>query len=238
MKIKLLTRILFATFVLFSVSCSNKQNGDSESTKDSTAVKDSIVNATSKESAIPNAKKYEIKSGIVNYISEVFGVQSYQTLYFDDFGSVESNETVTIRKIMGTTVKTVSVSLTKNGYKYDYDIEVESNKDSDIKKEIKKSKYTALSSADMSHLDTTWTPEMKKQYQYKKEGTENIAGVNGSKFSMTAGKSKITVVTYKKVMLKSIMDKVTVTAQKFEENAKIPAQLFELPAGYTVVEVK
>jgi len=80
--------------------------------------------------------------------------------------------------------------------------------------------------------------EMKKQYEYKDEGTESIAGVTGNKFSMKMGKTKMTGVLYKKVMLKTEMEMITIVADKFEENASVPAEKFELPKDYTIVETK
>jgi hypothetical protein len=39
-------------------------------------------------------------------------------------------------------------------------------------------------------------------------------------------------------MLKTQMKIMTMTADKFEENASIPADKFELPKDYTIVEMK
>ena len=50
------------------------------------------------------------------------------------------------------------------------------------------------------------------------------------------GKTKMSGTLYKKIMLKTVMEMMTITATKFEENVSIPADKFELPKDYTIVE--
>jgi len=183
-------------------------------------------------------KKYDIKSGIVTYATKAMGMQGTQILYFDDYGKKELRETVTEIEMPGMKTRKVTADLTKDGYRYEYEIENISNKENKLKKEIRKSKVLSIATSSMSAMASAMTEEMKKQYEYKDEGTETIAGVTGTKYSMKMGKGKMTGVIYKKVMLKTVMDMVDITAEKFEENASIPEEKFELPKDYTIIEAQ
>ena len=218
---------------LFSASCSNKAGSGSTSATDSTS-----ATKTTEQTSGTSTKKYDIKSAIVSYSTETMGMKNSQMLYFDDFGAKERLETITEIEMMGVKSRTVTVSITKDGYKYDYELENTTNKGNIAKKEIKKRKAIISPSADMGNMATTMTDEMKKQYEYKEEGTETVAGVTGKKFSMMIGKTKFTGVIYKKIPVKTEMEMVKIIAQKFEENASIPSDKFELPKDYTIVEVQ
>jgi hypothetical protein len=230
MKFKLLSSVIIVSFIMFFVSCTNK-SGDQ-----STSAADSVVSESTNISSAPAVKKYDIKSGIVTYVTEVMGMKNSQTLYFDDYGATELQQTVTSIEMMGIKSRTVSVSLTKDGFKYDYELENMTNNENKLVKEIKKSIVNYVPSADMGKMAATMTDEMKKKYEYKEEGSETIAGKSGTKFSMKVGSSKITGVIYKKVMLKTEMEMMTMKAEKFEENATIPSGTFELPKDYKIVE--
>jgi len=234
MKFNLLTTSVIASFVLFSASCSNKSGSESNST-DSTSTESTV---TAEQGPISDAKKYDIKSAIVTYSSEVMGMKNSQMLYFDDYGAKERTEAIMEMEMMGIKSRTVTVSLTKDGYKYDYELENMTNNENKLKKEIKKSKAIVNASADMSKMAATMSDDMKKQYEYKEEGTETVAGVTGTKFSMKIGKAKFTGVLYKKVMIKTDMEMMKIIAQKFEENVSVPSDKFELPKDYTIIEVQ
>jgi hypothetical protein len=233
MKFNLLSSLLIAASVLFSMSCSNKAGNESGGT-DSTSVK----STTSESTTGTSTKKYEIKSAIVTYTAEVMGMKTSQMLYFDDYGAKERQETITEMEMMGVKTRSVNVSLTKDGYKYDFETENVTNNENKLKKEIKKSKVMVSASSDMSKMAAEMSDQMKKEYEYKEEGTETVAGVTGTKFSMKIGKAKFTGVLYKKVMIKTEMDMMKITAQKFEENASVPADKFEYPKDYKIIELQ
>jgi len=215
-----------------SISCSNKTGVRSTLSKDSTKVE------TINQPSLSTAKKYDIKSGIVTYVSETMGIKGSQKLYFDDYGAKELHETITELEMLGTKSRKVTVNLTRDGYQYEYELENIVNKENKVKKEIRKRKVMSMASSDMSGTASAMSEEIKKQYDYKEEGTEIIAGVVGTKYSMKMGKTKFAGVIYKKVMLKTVMEMVTITAEKFEENAAIPADKFDLPKDYTIIEVQ
>jgi hypothetical protein len=229
MTLKKITWFCFAAFVVLAMSCSNSASKTSESDSTKTA-------ANTNESSNTASKKYDIKSGIVTYKASVMGIENTQTLYFDDYGAKEMKESITEMSIMGIKTRKVDVSLEKEGYRYEYELENMTNNENKLTKEIKKTKIYSAGSSDMAAMATTLSDEMKKKYEYKEEGTEAVAGVTGTKVSMKMGKTAITAVMYKKVMLKTVMEMIKITATKFEENVAIPADKFELPKDYTIIE--
>jgi len=231
MKMKILSCAIITAFVMFSISCSNNQGTKQTGTKDTVQ-----TTASNNQPEVKAPKKYDIKSGIVTYKTSVMGMDNSMTLYFDDYGAKEMRETVTELKMMGTVSRKVTISLEKDGFRYNYDLENTVNKENKTSKEIKKSKVYSSGSGDMGSMASTMTAEVKKQYDYKDEGTETVAGVTGTKFSMKMGKTKMSGTLYKKIMLKTVMEMMTITATKFEENVSIPADKFELPKDYTIVE--
>ncbi len=234
------TFFLLASFTgLFFVSCSNNDKGNSEAT-DSTKTETTQVPA---EDAKPEGARYGIKSGIVTYEPyEMMGMKMTQTTYFDDYGKKETQEVLTEGEMMGMKTKSHTMNILADGYSISYELENIVNGKDQTKKVARKTKISgAMGNMDMSAL----TDEMKKKYDYKEEGTETVAGVEGTKFSMTFDKEKantrIIGVTYKNIMLKSEANiagmKISLVASKFDENADVPAAKFEIPEGYKVEEV-
>jgi len=60
--------------------------------------------------------KYEIKSGIIEYISTMSGSEAKQTLFFDNYGKEESTETI----INIGDLEITTVSLVKDDFVYSY----------------------------------------------------------------------------------------------------------------------
>jgi len=234
MKFKMLSSFIAAFFIIFSVSCSNEPKNGSGSLQDSISSQDSNTTGNSKIKRSKTTKKYDIKSGIVHYAIKMEGSKIKQTLYFDDFGTKELTETITETAIKGTKSKMINIHLIKDGFEYDYILENPIVKDSSVKREIRKSKLVGNVSFDMSSNVYNLDDKMKKAVGFKEEGTETVAGFKGTKFSMGMTDSKLTYVTYNKVMLKQVQNKMTLEAEKFEENATIPADKFELPKDYTI----
>ena len=204
---------------------------------------DSLKSGSSTESAPSSTpKRYELQSGIVYYEPMVImGIKSVSTLYFDDYGRRESRETVTDSDIMGMKSHEKKVDITNGDYIISYELEkIVNGKDETskvaTKTDIKKFREMAM------QMGKGLDPEqMKKDFDYREEGSEVIAGVTGTKYSVSLNKEKKDQraygVLYKKIALKTQMGPVTVKAAKIEENASVPASKFEVPAGYTIQEV-
>jgi hypothetical protein len=216
--------------VIFTIiSCgSGKQNNSSALQSDSTANKE-----TSKG-------KYQIKSGIVHYKTMDFGgVKSTETLYFDDFGNKEYKETDLETSMMGYTSNEKKINISMDGYSYTFDISKMKNGKNILVKEIKKRKKTMMGGMS-SEAIAAMGEEMKKQMDFKDEGTEIVAGVVGKKVSMAMDKTKpdqrIISVTYKNILLKSDMGGIQIVVDKLEENADIPSSKFVLPSDYNIID--
>jgi len=216
--------------LLFACSGNKNENGNGEN-------KDSLAASESTE-APAKGQRYGIKSGIVYYEPMDFmGMKSTQVLYFDDYGKKECRETIIEGNIMGMKTKKHSMSILDGDYSINFDLENITNNKDELKKEATKVNIkAAMANMDLSAL----TEEMKKQMDYKEEGTEQVAGINGTKYSVKfgTGNNRIYGVMYKNVPLKADMGQIKMVASKFEENASVPAEKFIVPADYKIVEQK
>lgn len=231
--------LLFSVFAsLIFASCSNSDKGKEEST-DSTKV------ATTEDAGTPQGSRYGIKSGIVSFETyDMMGVKITQSTYFDDYGKKECQEIISEMDMMGIKTRQHSMSIMADGYSINYQLENIVNGKDETKKTATKVKVSGNPFGNMDF--STFTDAVKEQYDYKEEGSETVAGVEGTKFSMTLDKTKandrIVGVIYKNIMLKTSMKmsgfEIKLVAKSFEQNADIPAEKFEIPAGYTVEEKK
>jgi hypothetical protein len=217
MKNKLFVFAILASFsILFS--CTSK-------TSETNAA---IENQAAAESATPKGK-YAIKSGIVQYKTEMMGMEVMQTLTFDDYGKKEATDVE--MEMMG--VKMHTVNLTKDGFIYNLDM---------VKKTGTKSPAVNLanSSIDFENL----SEELVKDMDLKKLGTEEFLGKTCEKMSIDYKKMSMkgTFLVFKGVALKSETDmgsmKMKLIAEKFEENTTIPAEKFEVPADIKIQDMK
>jgi len=186
-------------------------------------------------------RRYELQSGIVTYEPMVImGIKSVSTLYFDDYGRKEARESVTESNIMGMKSHEKKVDITDGDFMISYEVEkIVNGKDETskvaTKTDLRKFKEMAM------QMGAAIGEEMKKDFDYREEGTESIAGVTGIKYSVSLNREKkdqrIYGVLYKKIALKTQMGAITVKAATIEENVAVPASKFEVPAGYTIQEV-
>ncbi|NSW46022.1 MAG: hypothetical protein HPY79_09450 [Bacteroidales bacterium] len=221
---------VFIALISFTWACSG--NGSDKQNNES---KDSVSTSETTESTV-QGQRYGIKSGIVYYEPiDIMGIKTTQILYFDDYGKKECRETFAEGNIMGIKTKKHSMSILDGDYSINFDLENITNNKDELKKEATKVNIKAV----MSNMDlSALTEEMKKQMDYKEEGTEQVAGVTGTKYSVKLGSGRIYGVMYKNVPLKTDMAQIKMVASKFEENAIIPAEKFMVPADYKIIEQK
>ena len=216
-----------AIVMLALASCSGGGK-KSDSTTDSTKIKDSIAKAATAKGM------YKLKSGIVTMESETMGMKQTIVMYFDDYGNKKSNETKG-EIDMGALGKTEIDNLTfsKDGYSYNIDL---------VKKtgtKRKKADFGKKKDIDFSKL----SDDMMKQMKITKQGTEEVLGKTCDKYAMDdpAMRMKSTYCVWNGIPLKSVMDmggiKATVTATKVEENVSVPADKFDVPSGITITEM-
>lgn len=180
-------------------------------------------NTTEAATATPKGK-YAIKSGIVEYKTQMMGMDMKQTLTFDDYGAKEATDVE--MEIMG--VKMHTVTITKDGFIYTLDLE--------------KKTGTKISGRSPDIDFENLSEEMVKDMNLKKEGTEEYLGKTCEKMSIDYTKMKMTgtFLVYKGVALKSETEmgttKINLVGEKFIENPEIPAAKFEIPADIKIME--
>jgi len=225
-----LSYLVLFTLITLLFACSGNKN-------ESTGNNDSLATTESTE-VMTQGQRYGIKSGIVYYEPMDFmGMKSTQVLYFDDYGKKECRETIIEGDIMGMKTKKRTVSILDGDYSINFDLENITNNKDELKKEATKVNIkSAMANMDLSAL----TEEMKKQMDYKEEGTEVVAGITGTKYSIKfgSGDKRIYGVMYKNVPLKADMGEIKMVASKVEENASIPADKFTVPSDYKIIEQK
>jgi len=187
-------------------------------------------------------RPYEIKSAIVHFKPvNMMGVKITETLYFDDFGLKEAREIITESDIMGMKNYEHKMEIRDGKYMISYALKSIVNGKDETSREA-----TRTDMGDMRELAAAMgkiidVNEMKKNMDYREEGTETIAGVTGRKYSVAIDKSKLDArafgVMYKNIVLKSEMGGVSIEATGIEENAAVPADKFAVPAGYSVKDV-
>jgi len=216
-KNKLIALALLSTATLL-FSCKSK-------TPETTATPENLA---ASETSTPKGK-YAIKSGIVQYKTEMMGMEVMQTLTFDDYGKKEATDVE--MEMMG--VKIHTVNLTKDGFIYNLDM---------VKKTGTKSPEVNIANASIDFENLS--EEMVKEMDLKKLGTEEFLGKTCEKMSIDNKKMSMkgTFLVYKGIALKSETDmgsmKMNLLAEKFEENPTLPAEKFEVPADIKIQEIK
>jgi hypothetical protein len=227
MKRRLFYALTIAAALGFA-SCSNDGGKEHEGT-DSTKTDGSA----SAENQAPAKGKYPVKSGIITYETDMMGMKVPITLYFDDYGNKECQETITEMEMMGTKVKTHSMNITKDGYSYELNM---------IDKTGKKMKSMPASTAPGGIDFSKLSEDMMKQMHITKGGNENVCGKDCSVFSIDNAdmKMKGTFAVWNNIPLKSSIDlggmPMLMNATKVEENASIPADKFEVPSDIKMTE--
>jgi hypothetical protein len=203
---KIITLALMTTGILL-FACKSK-------TTESAAKNESpVVNETPVQKG-----RYAIKSGIVEYKTEVMGMEARQTLTFDDYGKKEVTDME--MEMMGTKIKTVTI--TRDGFIYTLDME--------------KKTGTKMSGSSPNIDFENLSEQMAKDMNLKKEGKEEFLGMTCEKMSIDYQKMSMKGIflVYKGVALMVNTDmgtmKMKLKAEKFLENPEIPASKFEIPA--------
>lgn len=228
MKKQLLNSLVVLGLVSFLFACSGGSKNTDGTENDSTKT-DSVKNVEVKG-------KYQIKSGIITYVSETMGMKQDVSIYFDDYGSKECTETSSEMDMgIAGKVKIHNVSLSKDGYMYSLDLTNKTGTKMKANPAAQKNK-----DIDFSGM----TDEVMKQMHIAKLGTETFLGKTCEKYSIDdpTFKMKGTYTVWNGIPLKSEIDMsgigVKLIAKKLEENAVIPAEKFEVPKDVKITEIK
>jgi hypothetical protein len=174
------------------------------------------------------AKKYDVKSGIVTMDSVMkIGKMEIKTViivYFDDFGIKECKETYMDGKLNGTVFNDG-----KNKYSLNFS-----------KKTAKKTDKASNDGTEL-RVDMNWMASKKDidSGKVKKGAPMTIAGKQCEIVETVASNGEITQYGgWNKVMVYlktgSADTSTIIKANKIEENAKVPASKFAVPAGFTL----
>jgi hypothetical protein len=230
--LSLATCFCFSAMLALS-SCGKKADDTpgADSTKKADSSKTTSSAATAPAPA--NAAKYPVKSGIIHGETEAMGMKTNVTKYFDDYGAVEADESMSTIKMAGITVNTHNIKISKNGMMYDIDLE---------KKEGKQMKMAAP--AGFGGMDfKNMGEQMMKNAGMKALANESIAGKDCKVYEMSGQgtngmKGKIWL--WGSAPLKMDMEmrgmKMKQNTIKLEENAAIPSGTFDVPKGVAMKE--
>jgi hypothetical protein len=193
---------------------------------------------TEKKGGSPD-QPYGEKSGIVTYKPmEMMGVKVNQTIFFDDYGKKEMREVTVEGNMMGMDMRQHTIDIRDGSITYHYELENISGGEDRATKNVTKSTFTPEMAEQMNVANLS--EAMKTKLKFKEEGTETVAGLKGTKFSMapdsTNPQNIVQGVHYKNIPLKLKAGPMEMVVEKVELGANIPADKFKIPAGYTIVD--
>lgn len=182
---------------------------------------------------------YGEKSGIVTYKPmDMMGVKVTQTLYFDDYGKKEMRETMVEGNMNGMEMRQHTIDMRDGNVMYHYELENMAAGQDRATKNVYKSTLTPemLESMNVGSLSA----KLKTKLGYKEEGKETVAGLEGIKYSVAPDslnpENRITGVQYKNIQIKLSMGQMQIIAEKADFDAKVPAEKFKIPEGYTIID--
>lgn len=182
--------------------------------------------------SISNSDK--VKSVYYEAVTEMPGGMgsSNSKIFTDDFGNkmkmtVESN-----MSYAGKSINSESYILMTDGYSYSWSNKAKTG----LKVKIDKKNFDPNTS-DITNM----SEEMKKKFNIKNEGTEEVNGKNCVVFSYSLENVKGKMWNWKGVPVKmeiNMMDKViTTNVTNIQENPSIPSGTFEVPNDITFTEM-
>ena len=171
-------------------------------------------------------KRYQSKSGKIEYKWEG-KIKGTTILYWDDYGDKETRKESTAMKILGMTTKSEKTSVTKSEWLYEW----EKGKKTGTKVENPYLKYLK-ENPNISYEELG--RRTIEDLGYEKVGTETVFG---KKCEVWAGIGKVWI--WNSIALKSEINmgfRAVQTVTSIDLNAKVPANVFDIPADVTFEE--
>jgi hypothetical protein len=172
-------------------------------------------------------KRYGIKSGIITYKTSMMGMETSKTVYFKDYGAIETN--LVDGGMMGMTGKSHQVQ--KDGFIYMYQ---------EGQKEGMKIKIADSIATEQSNLFTE--ESIVKKEGGKKTGTEKILEKECSVYEITKDGINSKIWIWNKIPLKMTVSQqgmeVVMIATELKETSDFPKGIFDLPSEITFKEMK
>lgn len=211
---------------LFIFACNSSDKGTSENTGENN-------NQTSEEQVksdrpADSKGKFLVKSALIEYESVMMGMNQNMLMYIDNWGELTRIEMK--GDFMG--MKTYTVNITKDSVQYVIDMTKKTGQKViiDKKNNPENIDFTAL------------TDDVIKEFNLKKEGTEEFLGKKCDKYTMSYSKTKMkgTYLVWMGIPLKTDVSvaglAMTMTAKKIDLDAKISPDLFNVPEGVKITE--
>jgi hypothetical protein len=201
---------ILAVILAFSLAACGK--GDAASAQGS------VAPAGGGQAAAPAvAKKYGVKSGIVEYETSAMGVTMKMIFYFDDFGAKECTEDFFDGKLA--------------------EIKFTDGKDQYTCRANDKDKVVWNIGASRGVMAKVVTEGMDRQRGVTILPNRSVCGKDCVAYTVESGKSTVTMVGFQGVLMHmESTGKMAVSqkAVKAEFDVPVPAEKFAPPAGYTV----
>jgi hypothetical protein len=187
-----------------------------------------VINTASSQS-LAGVKRYQIKSGIVQYT--LSGARKgTETVYFENWGMREAKYTQAEMSMMGITQKQNTLTLLDGETTYNIDLDTKTG----TKMETPMLKELAANNKDLTDAGE----KMMKSMGGAKIGTEAVLGKTCDVWEIKNMQSKTWV--WKNVPLKTQVNmanmQMIITATKFEEGASIPTDKLKVPSDVTITE--
>jgi len=188
-----------------------------------------LTNSIAVGQNIAGVKRYQIKSGIVEYT--LSGTRTgTETIYFDNWGMREAKYTKSEMSMMGVTQKQNTLVIIDGETTYSIDLDTKTG----TKMETPMLKELAANNKDLTDAGE----KMMKSMGGAKIGTEVVLGKTCDVWEIKTMQSKTWV--WKNVPLKTQVNmanmQMTMIATKFEEGASIPADKFKVSSDVTITE--
>jgi len=194
--------------------------------------------STNSGTSSSNNETADYNSIVVNYQNTVdmMGVKTTtnETIWSDEKNNRKATLTSTETNFMGQNTKEESLSIENGDWGYNINL----NEKTGTKSNIKEMKSMAMAmaaglamSGDLKDIKSL--KDFVESNGGKMLPNETILGKECTVYELMGTKQWL----YKGMVLKAMMgDKVMMNAVKVEENVKIPAEKFEVPAGITITE--
>ncbi len=209
--------LLIAAGFLMVFACSNTTKEKTEDNKENTEETSDVIDG-----------KFKSKSGIIVYETEVMGMKTTTSLYYDDYGNKICYEVKSPMGVMTTIQKDDKTYVLdmKNKTCTTFDDETEDENDN------------SFLDYDFDNIES----DDMKSLGLKKEANQKFLNKDCQVFSMTKEGAKIKFWVNNNLMLKMETEamgmKISMAAVKVDENADIPASKFEVPKDFKTVDMK
>jgi len=171
-------------------------------------------------------KRYELKSGRLQMVSQVFGVSQQMTVSFDDYGAIERHDIT--GEIMG--IKTHSLQIRKDGYIYNIDM---------INKNGTKNRIDDQTAAQNINF-TNLSERIISDLQLNKTGTKEYMGKTCDVWEMNHKEASMkgTYYVWQGISVKTDMVAAGMTinmwTEEIETDVNFEPDFFEIPTGITL----